>query len=115
MQRTWHLGNCDTCKRILDLLPDSLERQEIRGEPITQPQLDKMVAIAGSHKALFSRRARKFREMNLHEKDLAESDYRALILEHDTFLKRPVTIVEDQIFIGSAKKTVDSLLECLRG
>lgn len=115
MQRTWHLGTCDTCKRILQQLPDTLDRQEIRTEPITTEQLDEMVAISGSHEALFSRRARKFREMNLHQKDLAESDYRALILEHDTFLKRPVTIVGDRIFIGSTKKTVAELLECLQG
>jgi len=113
MQRTWHLGTCDTCKRILQELPDTLERQEIRAEPITPSQLDDMVAIAGSHEALFSRRARKFREMKLHERALTESDYRSLILAHDTFLKRPVTIVGDAIFIGSSKKTVESLLETL--
>lgn len=114
MRRTWHLGTCDTCKRILQELPQSLELQEIRSEPITEKQLDDMVAIAGSHEALFSRRARKFRELGLHQQELGDSDYRALILEHDTFLKRPVTILDDQIFIGSAKKTVSSLLECLR-
>jgi arsenate reductase len=113
MRRTWHLGTCDTCKRILQQLPQSLDRQEIRTEPITGQQLDDMVAIAGSHEALFSRRARKFRELGLHQQALQEADYRALILEHDTFLKRPVTILEDRIFIGSAKKTVTSLLECL--
>ena len=54
-----------------------------------------------------------FRQRGLHEKDLSETDYKDLILEHYTFLKRPVVVVEDQIFVGNSKKTVEAAKEAL--
>jgi len=37
---------------------------------------------------------------------LNEKDYRKYILLEYTFLKRPVIIVDNEIFIGNSKKTV---------
>ena len=67
-----------------------------------------MAALSGSYESLFSRRAILFRQRGLHEKELSEKDYRDLILEHYTFLKRPVVLVDDTIFVGNAKKTVEA-------
>ena len=61
----------------------------------------------GSYEALFSRRAMKYRSMGLNEKELSEDDYRNLILEEYTFLKRPVVVIDDEVFVGSAKKAVE--------
>ena len=83
--------------------------QDIKTDKITSAQLNEMRAMAGSYEALFSRRALKYKEMGLKDKNLAEDDYRRLILEEYTFLKRPVTISGKKIFIGNAKKTVDEL------
>ena len=44
--------------------------------------------------------------MGLHEQHLSEQDYRRLILEEYTFLKRPVVLMDGEIFVGSAKKVV---------
>lgn len=67
--------------------------------------------MAGSYEALFSRRALKYKEMKLKDKQLTEKDYRDLILQEYTFLKRPVVIKGKKIFIGSEKKTVEALKE----
>lgn len=83
--------------------------QDIKTDKITSAQLNEMRAMAGSYEALFSRRALKYKEMGLKDKNLTEDDYRRLILEEYTFLKRPVTISGKKIFIGNAKKTVDEL------
>ena len=83
--------------------------QDIKTDKITFAQLNEMRAMAGSYEALFSRRALKYKEMGLKDKNLTEDDYRRLILEEYTFLKRPVTISGKKIFIGNAKKTVDEL------
>ena len=72
-----------------------------------------MASLAGSYEALFSRRAMKYRSMGLADQNLGEDDYRRLILEEYTFLKRPVTVIGDQIFIGSAKKMVQGTREAL--
>jgi arsenate reductase-like glutaredoxin family protein len=72
-----------------------------------------MYKLAGSYEALFSRRAMLFRQRGLHEKKLAEKDYKNLILEHYTFLKRPVIIVDGQIFIGNSKKVVEAAVAAI--
>jgi arsenate reductase len=88
--------------------------QDIKTEAITPAQIDEMKKLAGSYEALFSRVAIKYRVMGLHEKVLTEEDYRKLILSEYTFLKRPVMIVGDEIFIGNAKKVVESAKQALK-
>jgi arsenate reductase-like glutaredoxin family protein len=69
--------------------------------------------MAGSYEALFSRRAMLFRERNLNNKSLTEEDYKNLILEHYTFLKRPVIVIENKIFIGNSKRAVEAAREAI--
>ena len=112
--KLYHLSTCNTCKKIIDQLPaGKLDLQDIKTEKITENQLEEMVSLAGNYESLFSRRAMKFRSRGLHEKSLTETDYKELILEEYTFLKRPVAVVDGQIFIGSAKKNVEALKEIL--
>lgn len=85
------------------------EKQDIKNEPLTFDQVDEMKKRSGSYEALFSRKAMKYRSMGLGEKNLTEKDYRSLIQEEYTFLKRPVFILNDQIFIGNAKKEIAAL------
>lgn len=113
MKKAYYLQNCSTCNRILSDLKWNNEAQEIRSEKITSDQLEQMSKLAGSYEALFSRRAIKYKSMGLKEKVLQEDDYKRLILEEDTFLKRPVFIVEDEIFIGNSKSVIDSLKQKL--
>lgn len=108
MRKIYMLNTCDTCKRILkELQPlDGIVLQDIKTEAITKDQLEKMKSLAGSYEALFSKRARLYRQKGLHEKQLSETDFKDLILEHYTFLSRPVIIIDNEIFIGNSKKAV---------
>lgn len=112
----YYLSTCSTCKRIMDEMPETakVELQDIKTEAITAQQLEDMKARAGSYEALFSKRAMKYRSLGLHEKELSEEDMRDWILKEYTFLKRPVTIINDDIYIGSAKKTVNQFISALR-
>lgn len=92
---------------------DGFQLQDIKTENITPSQLKEMQKLAGSHEALFSKRARLYKERNLREKTLSEEDYKALILEHYTFLKRPVILVDDKIFVGNSKKEVAAAIETI--
>ena len=83
--------------------------QDIKFEKITSAQLEEMKKMAGSYESLFSRRAIKYKELGLKDRKLEEKDYRNYILEEYTFLKRPVVIINDRIFVGSEKKTVEAL------
>ena len=111
MKKIYHLGTCTTCQRILKELKPGKEYlfQDIKTEPIAPEQLDEMKKMAGSYEALFSRIALKFRAWKLNEKKLTEKDYRKYILEEYTFLKRPVIIIDDKIFIGNSPKNVSAV------
>ena len=108
MRKIYFLSTCDTCKRIIkELQPlNDVILQDIKTEAITEAQIKEMEKMAGSYEALFSKRARLYRQKGLHEKQLSETDFKHLILEHYTFLSRPITIINDQIFIGNSKKIV---------
>jgi len=94
---------------MTDLNLEGFEKQDIKTEPITPAQIDKMKDLAGSYESLFSRRAMKYKAMNLAEKNLSEEDYRKLILDEYTFLKRPVFISDNDIFVGSSPKSIEAL------
>lgn len=108
MNKIYHLSSCNTCQRIIKELNGGkgFELQDIKENNISGKELDRLKEQTGSYQALFSRRAMKYRGMGLHEKELTEADYRRLILEEYTFLKRPVVIIDGEAFVGNAKKTV---------
>lgn len=115
MNKAFYLSTCTTCKRIFSEieLPDDFPRQEVKSEPLSAEQVEQMKTLAGSYEALFNRRSQLYRKRNLKEKELTEADYKQLLLEHYTFLKRPVFIIDDEIFIGNAKKTVAAVKKAL--
>jgi arsenate reductase len=112
MQNTvFYLKTCDTNKRIMnDLgLNTGFNLREIKSNQITPSELEEMKDLAGSFEALFSKRSRQYGALGLKEKNLDENDYRELILKEYTFLRRPVTILNNEIFIGNAKSEVERL------
>ena len=115
MKKIYHLATCNTCQRILsEIAPsDDVTLQELKENPITETQLETLRAHTDSYEQLFNRRAQLYRKRGLHEQTLSETDYKNLILEHYTFLKRPVMILEEDIFIGNNKKTVAAAKEAL--
>jgi arsenate reductase len=116
MKKIYHLGNCTTSQAIIrdtGIDKKGFIMQDIKFDAITPAQLDEMKRMAGSYEALFSRRALKYREWKLAGQALAEKDYRNYILREYTFLKRPVVITGDRIFVGSEKKTVEALKKAL--
>ncbi|BDC99316.1 arsenate reductase family protein [Persicobacter psychrovividus] len=108
-RKIYHLATCSTCKKILSelQLDQTVELQDIKTEQITEKQLEEMQALAGNYESLFSRRARNYAARGLKDQNLTEEDYKNLILEDYTFLKRPVTLYDGEIFIGNSKKTIE--------
>jgi arsenate reductase len=109
-------STCSTCNRIIGEIgaeEKGFALQDIKTEKITAAQLDELKEKAGSYEALFSRRSLKYKALGLKDKQLSEKDYRKLILDEYTFLKRPVALVGGKIFVGSEKKTVEALKEAI--
>ena len=117
LKKVYYLSTCSTCKRIMSGLGELLtefEKHDIKGMPLTDDQLNELRFLSGSYEALFSRKSMKFRSLGLSNRDLAEDDYRKLILEDYTFLKRPVFLVENRVFIGNSEKVVTELSNLLK-
>lgn len=110
MKKVYYLKTCNTCTRIIKELNLSSDFifQDIKSEPITVKQVEEMQALAGSYEALFSKRAKLYKEMDLKDANLTEKDFKHYILEHYTFLSRPVIIINNSIFVGNSKKTVEA-------
>jgi arsenate reductase len=112
MKKVYFLKTCDTCRRILKEVPlEGFEIQEIKATPVTVHQLEEMYKISNSYEALFNKRAKLYKAMDLKNQTISESDYRQYLLDEYTFLKRPVFMVDDEIFIGNSKKEIEKLKE----
>jgi arsenate reductase len=90
-------------------IDDKFDKQDIKLENINEADLDSIADQIGSYEALFSKRAMKYKSMGLKDKKLSEQDFKQLILEEYTFLKRPFILINDEAFIGNAKKTVEAV------
>lgn len=111
--KAYTLSTCDTSKKILkaaNITSDKFEIKDIKAHALEESELNEMHQLAGSYEALFSRRAQKYKSMELKDKRLSEDDYKNLILQEYTFLKRPVVIIDEEIFIGNSKKNVEALI-----
>ena len=119
MKKIYHLKTCDTNRRILKQIKAAISEekykeftfQEIKTEAITVTQLEEMHHFTKSYEALFSKRAKRYKL--LKDQNLNEKDFKQLILEEYTFLKRPVILLNDEIFVGNSKKNIDLLLQKL--
>ena len=113
MKRIYHLSSCSTCKRILkEINPDlTIELVDIKVQNIDASTLDWIKSKVGSYEALFSKKAQKYRLQGLHEKQLSEADFRSLLLEEYTFLKRPFCINGENVSIGNTKDQVAKAVE----
>ena len=70
-------------------------------------------SVCPKNEALFSKRAKLYKELGLKEKSLSEDDYKNYILKHYTLLKRPVLVLNEEIFIGNGSKVINSALTAL--
>lgn len=111
MKKFFYLETCNTCQRIMKDIDfgEEVELREIKSRPLTEEEVDRLAEKAGTYENIFSKRARKYRELGLHEKTLSEKDYRLYLLEDYTFLKRPVLETDDKAIAGNSKKQVEAM------
>jgi len=115
MNKIYYLASCDTCRKIIKSLPKdtNLVFHDIKQNPITVEELEEMYQLSGSYEALFSKKAQLYKSMDLKNQSLAETDYKKYILEHYTFLSRPVFIIDGKIFIGNSQQNMLQVYKAL--
>ena len=112
MKKVFYLKTCGTCTKILNQFDLSdWELREIKSKAITEEELAEMFSQTNSYEALFSRRSTQIKAQNIEVKTLKENDFKKLLLEHYSFLKRPVFLTDQEIFIGNEKQNILKLDE----
>lgn len=113
--KIYYLASCDTCRKIIKTLPkdNNLVFHDIKQNPITPEELEEMYQLSGSYEALFSKKAQLYKSMGLKDKNLTEDDFKKYILEHYTFLSRPVFIIDDKVFIGNTQQNMLQVMKAL--
>lgn len=115
MNTIYYLASCDTCRKIIKSLPKdhNLKFRDIKQDPITVAELEYMNELSGSYEALFSKKAVLYKSLDLKNKSLSEMDYKNYILEHYTFLSRPVFIINEKIYIGNTQQNMLQVMKAL--
>ncbi len=114
MNTIYYLASCSTCRKIIKSLPKSdLIFHDIRENPLTEKEVDDMKELSGSYEALFSKKAQLYKSLNLKSQVLTEADYKKYLLEHYTFLSRPVFIINNKIYIGNSQKNIKEVTAVL--
>lgn len=115
MDKIYYLASCDTCRKIIKSLPKGhdFKFHDIKQDPITEAELEHMRELSGSYEALFSKKAQLYKSMDLKNKALTEDDYKRYILEHYTFLSRPVFIIKETIYIGNTQQNMHQVMLAL--
>ena len=108
MKKVFYLSSCSSCKKILKFwqLKSSINIVNIKKDPISKKDLESIYKIANSYEVLFNKRAQLFRKIKKESKKISEKDYKDLILAHYSFLKRPLLVIEEKLFMGNSKETV---------
>ena len=112
MDKIYYLASCDTCRKIIKTLPKdhNLTFHDIKQDPITVLELEKMRELSGSYESLFSKKAQLYKSLDLKNKSLTEEEYKKYILEHYTFLSRPVFIIKNKIYIGNTQQNMHQVM-----
>ena len=115
MNKIYYIASCDTCRKIIKSLPkgNDLVFRDIKQDPLTAEELEEMHQLSGSYEALFSKKAQLYKSLNLKDKSLTEEDYKKYILEHYTFLSRPVFVIENGVYVGGTQQNMLQVMKAL--
>ena len=110
MKKVYYLKTCSTCKRIMSEFDLSdWQLRELKTENLTEAELAEMYQFTQSYEALFSKKSTQIKERGIDLKTLEEKDFKKLILDHYSFLKRPVFITDQEVFVGNDKNNVEKM------
>jgi arsenate reductase (glutaredoxin) len=108
------LPYCTTCqKAVAHLRAKGVEIRsfrDLKAAPLAPAEVRDLAAKVGGVDALFSRRAMKYRQMGLHERELSEDEMVKLMSDEYTFVTRPVIARGDRATAGFSQKRVDALI-----
>ena len=109
------LPHCTTCQKAVQYLEKKgysiAKFRDVKSHPLDCKEVERLTELVGGAGELFSRRAIKYRAMNLSERELSSDDMIQLMVDEYTFIKRPVLVSAGRAVAGFTPKSYDSFLE----
>ena len=107
-----HLFTCDTCRRIKKEigLPAYFNSHDLKKAPIPDDVLNHLLHQFKPIE-LVNKRSRFIRANGLKPDTMDDQSLIKYLKEEYSFMKRPIIIDGDTIFIGNSKKTVQEMKE----
>ena len=109
------LPNCSTCQKAKNFIErhglKDYELRDIKENPLSREEVEKMAKMLGGADGLFSKRAVKYREMKLSERTLSNEEMLDLMTEEYTFLKRPILVIDGKAEAGYFEKYMNIFLD----
>lgn len=109
------LPNCSTCQKAEKFLESRnvkiSEFRNLKENPLSREEVEKLAGRVGGADKLFSRRAIKYREMKLNERELSENEMLDLMSSEYTFIKRPVLVSNTKAIAGFSGKSYKEFLQ----
>ena len=106
------LPDCTTCQKALRRLDyhrvANVKKRNIKEEPLTRAEVERLATMLGGAENLFSRRSVKYRELGLRDKTLSEAEMFDLMASEYTFLKRPILTANGTAIAGFFEKEYDA-------
>jgi arsenate reductase len=108
------LPNCSTCQKAKGWLDRRGVKitavRDIKENPLSRKEVEDLTKMLGGPAELFSKRAIKYREMKLNEREVPPAEMIDLMTYEYTFLKRPIMVIGNQATAGFFEKSFDSFL-----
>jgi arsenate reductase-like glutaredoxin family protein len=103
--------------RILEKLnlPEDTKLQDVKHEPISQPQLNALYNVTHSYEQLINKRSRVLQALNKAGKTLDETVFKTLLETEHSCIKRPILQWENNFYLGNAKNTVVAMQQAIHG
>ena len=109
------LPNCSTCKKAAQFLENQNIKindfRNLKEDPLSREEVENLAEQIGSADELFSRRAIKYREMKLNERELSETEILDLMVTEYAFIKRPVLVSGKRAIAGFSEKKYKEFLQ----
>lgn len=115
MKKCIYLSTCDTCRKIIKAaeLSQDFEMHDLKKMPLLTSDLEFLRTKVDGYIDLVNKRSRRIKALGLNLGQLSEKELKQYLIAEYTFLKRPVFIINEQVFIGNSKSTVESLMKYL--
>jgi arsenate reductase (glutaredoxin) len=108
------LPYCTTCQKAAAYLHDKEVRvdefRDLKAQPLEEAEVRDLARKVGGVEKLFSKRAMKYRQLGLHERELSEDEMVRLMAEEYTFVTRPVIVRGDRATAGFSAKRINELM-----